>query len=231
MRLLREGILVRRQLERGADPVVGVETDAVAITGEDEEEVERALGVAQGGEEALVEEPVGEEGKATLDAADAVGAGWRPVRWPSVGVGGHLSLRRRRGAAPARGSWRSDPRRARGGDVLAIAGTIDVDPEGVRGEPVEDGGGERGIAEVPAPVAERDVGRHGGRGATVAAIDQVVEGVGGGGLVPVLLDLAAACVVDDQEFCGSPRREPLGIGAVGEPGMEIVEQVDAAGVA
>jgi hypothetical protein len=36
-------IVVERELERGADPVVGVEADAVAVGGEDEEEVERAL--------------------------------------------------------------------------------------------------------------------------------------------------------------------------------------------
>ena len=36
-------------------------------------------------------------------------------------------------------------------------------------EPIEDGGGQRGIAEVTAPVAERDVGGHGGRGATVSS--------------------------------------------------------------
>jgi hypothetical protein len=46
----------------------------------------------------------------------------------------------------------------------------------VHGEPVEDGGGQRGVAEVATPVAERDVGGHGGRGATVAAVDQIVEG-------------------------------------------------------
>src|SRR5262252_841936 len=36
------------------------------------------------------------------------------------------------------------------GDVLAKARTVDVDPERVHGEPVEDGGGERGVAEVAA---------------------------------------------------------------------------------
>src|SRR5215211_2483649 len=116
-------------------------------------------------------------------------------------------------------------------DVLAVARALDVDPDRVHGEPVEDGGGERGVAEVLAPVAERDVGGHGGRGAAVSAIDQIVEGVGGGRLVAVLLDLAEAHVVDDEELGGGPRLETAGIGAIGEPGVEVVEQVDAAGVA
>src|SRR5262245_63528740 len=75
------------------------------------------------------------------------------------------------------------------GDVLTIARAIDVDPQRVHGEAVEDGGGEGGIAEVTPPVAERDIGAHGGRGATVPTIDQIVEGVGGRGLVTVFLDL------------------------------------------
>ena len=68
-----EQILVQRELERAADPVVGIEADAVAVAGEDEEEVERALGVAQRREEALVQEVVGDEGKATRDTADPIG--------------------------------------------------------------------------------------------------------------------------------------------------------------
>jgi hypothetical protein len=117
------------------------------------------------------------------------------------------------------------------GDVLAKARAVDVDPERVHSEPVEDGGGECGVAKVAAPVAERDVGGHGRRGATVPAIDQVVQSVSGGGLVAVLLDLAKAYVVNDQELSNCPRLESPGIGAVGESGVEVVEQVNAAGVA
>src|ERR1700759_5780544 len=73
------------------------------------------------------------------------------------------------------------PRRARGlglldataggalvGDMLAIARAIDVDPERMHGESVEDGGGEGGVAEVLAPVGARDVGRQSGRNARMA---------------------------------------------------------------
>ena len=63
------------------------------------------------------------------------------------------------------------------------------------------------------------------------AIDEVVQGVGGGRLVAALLDLAQADVVDDQERRASPALEPASVGAVGEAGVEIVEQIDAAGVA
>src|SRR5262245_13892358 len=37
--IANDEVVVQRQLERGADPVVGVEADAVTIAGEDEEEV------------------------------------------------------------------------------------------------------------------------------------------------------------------------------------------------
>jgi len=117
------------------------------------------------------------------------------------------------------------------GNVLAVARAIDVDPERVHGEPVEDGGGERGVAEVLAPVAELDVGRHRGRGATVPAIDQVVEGVGGGRLVAVFLDLAKAYVVNDQERRARPALEATSVGAIGEAGVKVVEEIDAAGIA
>ena len=63
------------------------------------------------------------------------------------------------------------------------------------------------------------------------AVEEVEEGVGGGGLVVALLDLAEADVVDDEQVGAGPCLEALGVGAVGEAGMEIVEEVDGAGVA
>ena len=39
--------------------------------------------------------------------------------------------------------------------MLAVARAIDVDADGVHGEAVEDGGGDDGVAEIAAPVAER----------------------------------------------------------------------------
>src|ERR1041385_2739413 len=80
-------VLVVGDLERVADPVVGVVADAVAVAGEDEEEVERALGVAERREEALVQEVVGDESEATGDAADPVGPRWRAMRWSSASGG------------------------------------------------------------------------------------------------------------------------------------------------
>jgi hypothetical protein len=53
----------------------------------------------------------------------------------------------------------------------------------VHREPIEDRDGQGGVAEVTAPLAERDV-RGDRRGyVTVATIDPVVQGVRGGGLV------------------------------------------------
>lgn len=116
------------------------------------------------------------------------------------------------------------------GDVLAVAGSVDVDPKRVHRETVEDRGGERGVAEVLAPLAERDVGCHGRRSPTMPSVDQVVECVCGGGLVALLLHLTEAYVVDDQEFGRRPRLEPAWIGPIGEAGVEVVEEIDATGV-
>ena len=115
--------------------------------------------------------------------------------------------------------------------MLAPAGAVDVDADGVHREAVEDGAGEGGVAEVAAPVAERDVGGDRGRDAFVPAIEEVVESVRRGRLVAALLYLAETDVVDDQERGASPALESAGVGAVGEAGVEVVEQIDAAGVA
>jgi hypothetical protein len=115
--------------------------------------------------------------------------------------------------------------------VLAPAGSADVDADGVHREAVEDRGGQGGVAEVAAPIAERDVGGHRGRHVTVATIDEIVQRVRRGRLLRAPLDLAEADVVDDQEFRARPALESTGVGAVGEAGMEVVEEIDAAGVA
>ena len=55
--------------------------------------------------------------------------------------------------------------------------------------------------------------------------------MGSGRLVAAFLDLAEADVVDDQEFGPCPSLESAGIRAVGETGVEVVEEVDATRVA
>lgn len=117
------------------------------------------------------------------------------------------------------------------GDVLAVARTVDVDADRVHGEAVEDRRSEGSVAEEAAPVAERDVRGDGGGDAGVPPIDEVVEGVSRGRLIAALLDLAEADVVNDQEIGASPGLEAAGIGAIGEAGVEIIKEVDAAGVA
>ena len=118
-----------------------------------------------------------------------------------------------------------------GGDMLSVAGPVDVDPNGMHGEAVEDGGGERGVAQEAPPVAERDI-RSDGRGdLAMATIDEVVERVSGGRLVAPLLDLSQSDVVDDEQGGCGPGLESARIGAVGEARVEVVEQVDAARVA
>jgi len=115
--------------------------------------------------------------------------------------------------------------------VLAVARAVDIDADRVHGEAVEDRGGEGSVAEEAAPVAERDVRGDGGGDAGVPPIDEVVEGMSGGWLIAALLDLAEADVVNDQELGAGPSLEAAGIGAIGEASMEIIEEVDAAGVA
>jgi hypothetical protein len=56
-------------------------------------------------------------------------------------------------------------------------------------EPVEDGGREGGIAEIASPLTQGNVAGHGGGGTPMPSIDQVVEGVGGCGLVVALFEL------------------------------------------
>lgn len=62
------------------------------------------------------------------------------------------------------------------------------------------------------------------------AIEQVVQRVRCGGFIGALLDLAQAHVVDDQEGRACPALEAASVGAVGEAGVEVVDEVDAARV-
>lgn len=98
-------------------------------------------------------------------------------------------------------------------------------------ESVEDRSGERGVTEVAAPVAQRDVRRDGRRDLAVPAIDEVVEGVSCSRLVAALLDLPETDVVDDEKLRARPALEPSRIRAVGEAGVEVVEEVDAPHIA
>src|ERR1035438_630409 len=65
----------------------------------------------------------------------------------------------------------------------------------------------------------------------MATIDEVVEGVRGGRLVAALFDLPETDVIDDEQGGGCPGLEPACVRAIGESCMEVVEQIDAAGVA
>jgi len=65
----------------------------------------------------------------------------------------------------------------------------------------------------------------------VSTVDEVEKGMGGGGLVVALADLAEADVVDDDQVGSGPRAKSTWIGVVGEACMQVVQQIDAAGVA
>jgi hypothetical protein len=62
-------------------------------------------------------------------------------------------------------------------------------------------------------------------------IDEIVEGVSRGRFIAALLDLAEADVIDDQKVRARPGLEAAWVGAIGEAGVEIIEEVDAPGVA
>jgi len=65
----------------------------------------------------------------------------------------------------------------------------------------------------------------------VSAIDEIEEGVSGGGLVVALADLAEADIVNDEQIGPCPGLESQGVGVVGETGVQIGEQVGTAGIA
>ncbi len=117
------------------------------------------------------------------------------------------------------------------GDVLAVARAVDVDADCVHREAVENRRGKRGVAEVAPPFAERDVRGDCRGNPAVASIDEVVEGVCGRRLVTALSDLAEADVIDDEEIGTRPALEAARVRSVGEPGVQVVEEIDAACVA
>jgi hypothetical protein len=65
----------------------------------------------------------------------------------------------------------------------------------------------------------------------MSSVDDVVQRVSGGGFVVALFDLAKSDVVNDQQVRSCPGFESTWVRAVSESGMQVVEQVDAAGVA
>ena len=75
---------------------------------------------------------------------------------------------------------------------------VDVDADRVHGESVEDRGGEGGIAEEAAPVADPDVRGDGGGDTTVPSIHEVVESMNGGRLIATLLDLAVGSWAENE---------------------------------
>src|SRR5271170_1373568 len=70
----------------------------------------------------------------------------------------------RRGSAVGRLSARALRR-----DVLAVAGAVDVDADGMHGEAVEDAGGDGGVTEVAPPFTQVDIGSDGGGKLSVPA--------------------------------------------------------------
>lgn len=117
------------------------------------------------------------------------------------------------------------------GDVLSVARSGDVDADGVHDDAIEDGGGDDGVAEVLAPFAQLDIGGDGDGGVGVSAIDEVVQGVGGSRFVVAFPQVAQTDIIDDQKLRPGPGSEAPGIGAVGKSCVEVIEEIDATGIA
>ncbi len=102
------------------------------------------------------------QARSAAEASGRVRACWRPR--VSRGLDGRsFVVRESLGAAAG----------AHGSDVLAIAGPVDVDEDGVHGEPVEDGGGDGIVAEVAAPFSQINSGCDGGGEFAMPAIDEM----------------------------------------------------------
>ncbi len=65
----------------------------------------------------------------------------------------------------------------------------------------------------------------------VTAVDEIVEGVSGGWLVVTLFDLTQADVIDDEQWWCGPSPEPTSVRAVGQSSVQVVEEIDTAGIA
>ena len=97
-------------------------------------------------------------------------------------------------------------------------------------EAVEDGHGQRWVAEVVGPGLEADVGHQGGGAFGATAVDDLVQKAGRlGGFGS--LDAVEAEFVDGQEIEVGVVAQPLVEAVVGQRGGEVAEQVGAGGVA
>jgi hypothetical protein len=65
----------------------------------------------------------------------------------------------------------------------------------------------------------------------VAAVEEVEKRMGRRGLVVPLSDLTEADVVDDEKIGASPAAQTSLVGAIGEASIEVIEEIDAAGIA
>ncbi len=77
-RIARREVPLQRHARQRAQRIVVVETQAVSVSREDQQEIQHELIVVQGREKAVVQETVGDEGEsATANRADTIGAnGW-----------------------------------------------------------------------------------------------------------------------------------------------------------
>src|SRR6266545_700890 len=117
------------------------------------------------------------------------------------------------------------------GQVVTVARAVDVDADRGRRESIEDRRGQGRVAQVLAPFAELDIRSERGRGLLVPAIEEVEEHVRGGWFVVASAQLAKANVVNDKPFGARPSPEATLVRLIGETGVEVVDEVDAAGVA
>src|SRR3990172_7622707 len=102
-------------------------------------------------------------------------------------------------AFPLGRQWQAGLLRPLACEGMPVAGAVDVGARGGGGEPVEDRGGEGGVAEVLAPGRQLDVGSEGGRDVQVPPVEEREEQVGRGRLLVPAFELPEAHVVDDEQ--------------------------------
>lgn len=98
------------------------------------------------------------------------------------------------------------------------ARALDVDDDGVMDQPIDDGGGDDGVAEVIPQLLEVDVGRHDRGSLAVAAPGHFEEQ----GRLPgiLLFDAIEAYFIDQEDFRRGVELELLGQGIIGPTGQE-----------
>lgn len=110
-----------------------------------------------------------------------------------------------------------------------VAGSLDVDHDGMVHHAVDDGGGDDGVPQIVAQLLKVNVGSKKRGSPAVAAIDDLEEERSVAGIV--LFEAIESDFIDQQDIGRGVLLELLGQALVGEAGEEMEEHVGGGGVA